>query len=527
MKDNQSTPEETLAGFLHRRREVFVQETVRAFFEVSGEEMLTGLKERKLEELLREKLAALELYILSGSLDHIRNHVRKSLQSTAYRPLLLSTRLRLSLLMKRIILEGLAGTFEGQPQELAAMRLAVGRAVDELLLELERAWRKKRRAESQQEPILDAFFEAKRGLASEQQFMNTVMEQSPQAIVTVDKERRILTWNPASETITGYGREEAVGQSFDMLFASPKVLSPLLNAVKSAGQIQNEEVSARRKGGEVLPISISLAALSPTEELPARYLCIFGDMSEQVRARQQSMAVEKLSALASLSAAIAHEIRNPLNTLSLTIDVLEEILKGVEGMPEAEVTPRLGVLREEIDQMSEITRTYLAMGRLPIPQLEPRDLSSILASFASQMGPELKGLGVALEEDFSSGLAMVKLDERQFRRALRNLFRNACEAMPKGGRLRLSAREVEGSVEVQVVDTGPGVPEAFLEQLFVPFQTTKEGGTGLGLYLVREIIRAHGGSVSVENRPDGGAAFTLSIPAGEAAARLARRELTP
>lgn len=520
MKEAQLVPEETLASFLHQRREVFVQETVRTFFEVSGEEMHVGLKERKLEELLREKLAALEFYILSGSLDHVRSHLRKSLQSAAYRSLLLSTRLRLNLLMKRIILEGLDRTFEGQPQELAAMRLALGRAVDELLLELERAWRKRRRSESQREPIMDAFFEAKRGLASEQQFMDTVMEQSPQAIVTVDKEHRILTWNPAAETITGYGREEAVGQSFAMLFASPKALSPLLSAVKSSGQIQNQEVSARRKGGETLAISISLAALSPSEELPARYLCIFGDLSEQVRAREQSMAVEKLQALASLSAAIAHEIRNPLNTLSLTIDVLEEILKGVVGMPEEEVTPRLGVLREEIDQMSEITRTYLAMGRLPVPQLEPRDLSAVLSSFTSQMGPELKGLGVTLEEDFSFELATVRLDERQFRRALRNLFRNACEAMPQGGRLRLSAREVEGSVEVSVEDAGPGIPEDFLERLFVPFQTTKDGGTGLGLYLVKEIIRAHGGSVSVENRPGGGAAVTMSIPAaGEAASR--------
>lgn len=394
------------------------------------------------------------------------------------------------------------------------MRLTLGRAVDEMLLELERAWRKRRREESQKEPIMDAFFEAKRGLASEQQFMNTVMEQSPQAIVTVDKERRILTWNPAAETITGYGSEEAIGQSFGMLFASPKTLVPLLNAVKNGGQIQNQEVAARRKGGEVLPISLSIAVISPWEELPARYLCIFGDLTEQVRAREQAIAVEKLSALASLSTAIAHEIRNPLHTLSLTIDVLEEILKGVEGMPEAEVTPRLSVLREEIDQMSEITRTYLAMGRLPVAQLEPRDLSSILRSFAAQMGPELRGLGVTVEEDISSDLTMVRLDERQFRRALRNLFRNACEAMPGGGRLRLTARPVEGSVEVRVIDTGPGIPEAFLEHLFVPFQTTKEGGTGLGLYLVREIIRAHGGTVAVENLKGGGAAVTLSIPVG-------------
>lgn len=489
-----------------------MQETTKAFLESSHSDIPASLRERHLESLLREKLASLEIDLLSGSNDRIKIHLRKSFQRMPLRALNLSERLRLNLIMKRVILDQLSRTFNTQIPQLAAVRMLLERAVDDLLLELERAWRRRRREEGRDEPIMDALFEAKRGLASEQQFLNTLVDQSPQAIVTLDKEGRILTWNAAAESIVGYGSDEIVGLRFAKLFKPPKALTDVFNELKAHGRIQNKEMVIRRKGGEHFHITLSVAILARREELDARYLCMFGDITEQVRAREQAAAVEKLSALAGLSAAVAHEIRNPLNTLSLTIDVLEEVLGGVKGLEDEEVAHRLRVLREEIDQMSEITNTYLMLARLPMPRMEFHDITSILKEFTARMALDLKSHGINLVEKYAEDLPKVLLDERQVRRVLHNIFRNAFEAMPEGGTLRLRSWHGESAVNVELSDTGPGISDSMREKLFIPFQTGKDGGTGLGLYLVREILRAHGGSVTIESGPKGGTTATLSIP---------------
>jgi signal transduction histidine kinase len=161
--------------------------------------------------------------------------------------------------------------------------------------------------------------------------------------------------------------------------------------------------------------------------------------------------------------------------------------------------------------------------RLPRPKLEREDLGAIATAVMEFARAELSKGGIALELSVAAGLPEVAADENQLRQALLNLVRNAREAMPSGGKLRVEvAAGGAGQVRMSIVDTGSGIPAEHLGKIFDPFFSTKEKGTGLGLALVQQILAEHGGRIEVASPPGGGTTFTLTLPALPPEARLER-----
>jgi signal transduction histidine kinase len=210
-----------------------------------------------------------------------------------------------------------------------------------------------------------------------------------------------------------------------------------------------------------------------------------------------------------MAAQITHEIRNPLASLGLYVELL-----GDELPAEDEEARRLvASIGNEIDRLSEITETYLRFVRLPRPDLEREDLGAIATAVMEFARAELSKAGIALKLAVAAGLPDVAADENQIRQALLNLVRNAKEAMPGGGKLRVEVSATGGQVRVAIADTGPGIAPEHLGKIFDPFFSTKEKGTGLGLALVQQILAEHGGRVEVAGPRGGGTVFTLSLPA--------------
>jgi signal transduction histidine kinase len=172
----------------------------------------------------------------------------------------------------------------------------------------------------------------------------------------------------------------------------------------------------------------------------------------------------------------------------------------------------------EVDRLTEITETYLRFARLPRPKLEREDLGAIVTGVLEFSRAELSQAGITLTIDVAEGLPEVAADEAQLRQALLNLVRNAREAMAQGGRLEVivaarTAGDGAGQVVVTVADSGPGIAAAHLGQIFDPFFSTKERGTGLGLALVHQIVVEHGGRVDVDSGAGKGTRFALAFPA--------------
>lgn len=231
--------------------------------------------------------------------------------------------------------------------------------------------------------------------------------------------------------------------------------------------------------------------------------------------QQELLRAERLAAVGRVSAQVAHEIRNPLSSIGLNVEMLEDQVGQAKFETATEAREAIELLRavtREVDRLTEITEDYLRLARLPQPVKRPEDLRRVLEELVGFAHEELERAGLTVEVTFGDPALPVLADEGQLRQVFLNLIRNAREAMAAGGTLRLWAGLRDGRIEARVSDTGGGMSAAVKDKLFEPFFTTKQGGTGLGLPLSRQIIEAHGGSISVDSEPGRGTTFLVSLP---------------
>jgi signal transduction histidine kinase len=219
---------------------------------------------------------------------------------------------------------------------------------------------------------------------------------------------------------------------------------------------------------------------------------------------------ERLATAGKMAAQVTHEIRNPLSSLGLNAELLEDELAGAPDKPEARALLR--AMQDEIERLTGITESYLRFARLPAPELELADLNQAVEAALEFMRSELAEARVEVVARLAPDLRPALFDRGQIRQALVNLLRNAQEAMPEGGRVEVTTWSDAHGAGLQVVDNGPGIPADVAAQIFDSFYTTKSGGTGLGLSLVRQICLAHGGDVRYEENPGGGSRFAITLP---------------
>lgn len=245
----------------------------------------------------------------------------------------------------------------------------------------------------------------------------------------------------------------------------------------------------------------------------------------QLKEKQQALVrAEKLAAVGRISAQVAHEVRNPLSSIGLNVELLEEgVARAQFASPEEgrEVTHLLHAITREVDRLAEITEEYLRMARLPVPSIQPEDLNQLIERVLDFSRLELEEAMVVVTRRLSPGIPSALADEGQLRQVLLNLLRNSREAMPDGGTLSIASRARDGQVEIVVQDSGHGMSQEIRERIFEPFFTTKPAGTGLGLAVARQILVAHGGTLECESTPGVGTVFRLSLPQAEPASRLA------
>ncbi len=234
---------------------------------------------------------------------------------------------------------------------------------------------------------------------------------------------------------------------------------------------------------------------------------------------------EQLAAVGKMAAQITHEVRNPLTAIGLNAELLADEFAGRDR----EAQQLAQAIVKEVDRLTDITEQYLRFARLPQPRFDRADLNDLLRSLLQFTSEEMRARGVVVEAALENDLPAVNIDDNQVRQALLNLVRNAAEAMTaetaanKGEeapprRLTVRSRRLSATqVAVDVIDTGPGIPQEQQRQIFEPFFTTKKGGTGLGLALALEVVTRHGGQLVIESplhsTPPLGTRFTVELPA--------------
>ncbi|MBK8170340.1 MAG: HAMP domain-containing protein [Sandaracinaceae bacterium] len=235
----------------------------------------------------------------------------------------------------------------------------------------------------------------------------------------------------------------------------------------------------------------------------------FERMVEAITARDaRLLQSERLAAIGRMAAHVTHEVRNPLSSIGLNVEMLEE--ETASSGPE--VKALLRAIHREVDRLTGVTEEYLRLARLPAPRFTSEDLSELVRDVTSFVRAEMESADIHLEVQGDES-ALVSLDEGQVRQALLNLLRNAREAMPKGGKIVVRVARHEDAhlpvVRLIVEDEGEGMSEDVRAHIFDPFFTTKQGGTGLGLPLTQQVMLAHGGSIACEAASPRGTRFTL------------------
>jgi signal transduction histidine kinase len=227
------------------------------------------------------------------------------------------------------------------------------------------------------------------------------------------------------------------------------------------------------------------------------------------RAQSRALANEQLAAIGKMAAHVTHEIRNPLSSIGLNIELLEEELAKAK-LPR-ETHALLEAVTREVQRLEHLSEEYLRVARLPSPRMEADDVAQAVRDVVAFARPEIERAGCTVTLDVAAPLPPALFDEAQLRQAMLNLLRNAREAMPNGGAIDVKVAAEGMSVVIDVADRGGGIPEDIRARVFDPFFSTKGEGTGLGLAITRQIVHAHGGSVTCDPREGGGTRFRIAL----------------
>ncbi len=247
----------------------------------------------------------------------------------------------------------------------------------------------------------------------------------------------------------------------------------------------------------------------------------FNAMAAAIEEREQELVrSERLAAVGKMAAVITHEIRNPLSSIGLNTELLEEELERIAAGTASpkEARALVASVHKEVDRLTAITEDYLRFARLPRPKLERLQVNDVASELVEFQRVELATRGATVASMLARDLPEVMADEGQLRQALLNLVRNAAEAVGARGLVRVATRHTPaGAVEIRVEDDGAGIAAEHLPRIFEPFFSTKDGGTGLGLALTQQIVVEHGGRIQVESS-EHGTAFVIELPAAVTAA---------
>jgi signal transduction histidine kinase len=240
-------------------------------------------------------------------------------------------------------------------------------------------------------------------------------------------------------------------------------------------------------------------------------------------AREERLArirLERLAQLGALLAGFAHEVRNPLSTIGLNLQLVLEDCDEPETPRDKRVHKRLSTVQGEVRRLQTILEEFLKFARAPEPKLAPVDLNRRLHEIVDFHQPEMKERGVSLRFYPGSGVGEVPLDWDYMRAAIVNLLQNARDATPEGGEILVSTSRQGEDVLVRVTDTGSGIAPEVQDRVLDPYFSTKKSGTGLGLAMVRRVAAEHGGEMSMQTDVGKGTQFTLTLPYGQSDGEL-------
>lgn len=386
--------------------------------------------------------------------------------------------------------------------------LAISQAFDDLTARLLRRFER----ENEERSSLDCRITPE--LFSRLSLLNSAFKHSTDGIIITDTAGVVVDVNEAFLRLFGYRKDDVVGRRTAILrsrHTSDDFYRAMWASIRATGEWKGEVVNRARDGSEI-PVWLSITPIYHRGEVIG-YLGIEIDMRERKRLEGEILKGERMAMIGQMAAKVAHEIHNPLASMTLNAELLEDEIAAMSrnggGM---EARALLRAVSADIDRISDLLGEYLTFSRLPRVLRSRGDLAAFLETVLDDLRPLAEASGVAIHLERPEGPVEMDFDPRQLRRVAVNLTRNAFDAMADGGRLAVTLADEDDGVTLAFRDTGPGIDRDIRERLFEPFVTTRSNGTGLGLAIVQQIVREHGGAIACESPSGAGATFTIRLP---------------
>lgn len=360
--------------------------------------------------------------------------------------------------------------------------------------------------------------QASEEIADLQFFNQYVIDNLLSGLATADEQNRILTFNRSAVLITGYSLASALHKSAVEVLQLPKEFAVHLEDELRRSRSKREEVQYRRADGVVINLGLSVAQL-PLPDGRRGYLYTFQDTTELKRLERDAQMQKRLAAIGQMAAGIAHEIRNPLASMSGSMQMLRQELKLSPDQSQL-----MDIVLRESDRLNDTIRSFLAYARPQRVEVQELDLCRVVRETATLLRNSHEVSDThAIDVRTSTAAVIVQGDENQVRQVVWNLATNGLRAMPQGGTLTLSAAldpRNRGGV-LTVTDEGVGIPHDELENLFQPFRGSFGKGSGLGLAIVHRIVTDYNAAIDVESEPRHGTTFRVTFPPAVRQASLA------
>ncbi|MFO7981880.1 MAG: ATP-binding protein [Desulfuromonadales bacterium] len=362
--------------------------------------------------------------------------------------------------------------------------------------------------------MVDAIKEERRKFESVYKTYQTLFETAGDAIMITDIEEenrgKIISANKAASEMYGYPIDELVGLNITHLVPPGKeehFLAQLRNVM--SGEWSHMRVKRQKKDGTIIRIDLSMGLLELGEKRSLLSFC--RDVTEQVRAEQELQRANQMALVGQMSAGLAHEIKNPLAGIKVSLDVLADDLNL-----EPEDRELFAKIVNEINRVEKLLKSLLNYARPPKPQFDMVDMTQLLDHALGTVEATAKSkdhLNIGFTRDYPSDLPLIEADFSQMQQVLMNVLFNAIDAIDAEGTITIGTHKtgVDGLL-LTISDTGRGMPPDSIDKIFTPFFTTRTKGTGLGLSICKSLVEQHGGYIEVDSEVGCGTSFTIALP---------------
>jgi two-component system, sporulation sensor kinase E len=373
-------------------------------------------------------------------------------------------------------------------------------------------------------PKLDKsqIFKLLNDMAVENERLESVIESMQEGLVVCDRQHVVILGNKTARRLLGVSGNDFLEQVIWETVTDPEIAEFLKKRITEEEKVKDEEFAIGSSGAQKI-LNLNILPLVAAGRVEGTLVRV-EDVTEKKRGEARLRRAESLAALTTLTAGVAHEIKNPLGSMSIHIQLIQKTLQngGMDGGDKgpAEIKEHLNIVEEEINRLNSIVVDFLFAVRPMDTTMEERNINPILEEIIELVSVELENAGIEVRCELGEELPNILLDEKYLKQAILNLIKNSISAMTEGGCLTLRSRRKNEHIEITVEDTGVGIPEKIMEKIFEPYFTTKDFGSGLGLTVVYKIVKEHLGDITVDSREGRGTAFILSFPIPQKERRL-------